>query len=254
MVWVKLDDSFADHPKLAALSDRAFRVHLRALCLCARHLTDGHIPTAWKPQLGTNPKIIAELRDARLWDDAAGGFQIHDYLRYNPSREKTLAGREKRQEAGKAGADARWSDGKSHGKSHGTSHTNRIDNVDAPVPVPSRTPTASQSSAVVAPPPPAEPDPKDRGFRERLALMVLANPRTERDETLYSEISLIATDYTYAEIQHAINETRRSKDAKGEPMKPYPSNWRRFLIADKPPAEEPKGTPVQLWNVKAAGE
>lgn len=43
MSWVRLDDGFADHPKIAALDDRAFRIHIWALCYSARHLTDGFL-------------------------------------------------------------------------------------------------------------------------------------------------------------------------------------------------------------------
>ena len=40
-MWVKLDDRFTDNPKIARLSDKAFRVYVHALCYSAGALTDG---------------------------------------------------------------------------------------------------------------------------------------------------------------------------------------------------------------------
>ena len=41
MTWLRIDDAMVDHPKIIGLSDGAFRLHITALCYCARHLTDG---------------------------------------------------------------------------------------------------------------------------------------------------------------------------------------------------------------------
>jgi hypothetical protein len=41
MSWVRLDDSFPEHPKVIALTDAAFRAHVRGLCYAGRFLTDG---------------------------------------------------------------------------------------------------------------------------------------------------------------------------------------------------------------------
>ena len=44
MAWTKLDDGFADHPKVAPLSDPAFRAFVAGLCFANRYLTDGVLP------------------------------------------------------------------------------------------------------------------------------------------------------------------------------------------------------------------
>ena len=44
MAWIKIDDSFPDHPKVIGLSDKAFRIHIEGLCYSGRFLTDGLIP------------------------------------------------------------------------------------------------------------------------------------------------------------------------------------------------------------------
>ena len=56
MSWVRIDDHFTEHPKLASLGTTlpmAAWVHLCALCYCNRHLTDGVFPqqiiASWWP-------------------------------------------------------------------------------------------------------------------------------------------------------------------------------------------------------------
>lgn len=105
MPWVKLDDRFPSHRKIALLSDRAFRLHVSAMCWCAENLTDGHISDRELALVANVRNIKAtaqQLQDAGLWDRTEGGWAIHDYLDYNPSRDQVLAERKKnaaRQEA-----------------------------------------------------------------------------------------------------------------------------------------------------------
>lgn len=99
MAWLKLDDGFAEHPKIDPLSARAFRLHVTALCLVARKLTDGHV-TAKDAQVcrllaGANKANVAELEQAGLWETVGDGWLIRDYLDYNPSAERVKAERER---------------------------------------------------------------------------------------------------------------------------------------------------------------
>lgn len=89
MSWVRLDDGFADHPKIVGLTDAAFRLHITSLCYAARHLTDGAVPRRAIDRLGiTQPaKRARELVDAGLWEVTDDGWSIHDYLEYQPSAE-----------------------------------------------------------------------------------------------------------------------------------------------------------------------
>lgn len=84
MDWFKLDVDFADHPKIIRLSDRAFRVHVVALCWVARHESDGLYYAN-----GTAPRYINELVTAGLWTAVDGGYEIHDWSHYIPSHEIT---------------------------------------------------------------------------------------------------------------------------------------------------------------------
>lgn len=101
MPWVKLDDRFPSHRKVALLSDRAFRLHVSAMCWCAENLTDGRIADRELALIAhvRNIKATAkQLEDAGLWDRTDDGWAIHDYLDYNPSRDQVQAERKKNAE------------------------------------------------------------------------------------------------------------------------------------------------------------
>jgi hypothetical protein len=126
--WVKLDDRFPSHRKVALLSDRAFRLHVSAICWCAENLTDGRIGDRELALVAhvRNVKATAkQLEEAGLWDRDDDGWVIHDYLDYNPSREQVLVERKKnaaRQEAFRKrrnGKPTPPSDGGSNASSNG---------------------------------------------------------------------------------------------------------------------------------------
>jgi hypothetical protein len=99
-MWSKIDDGFTEHAKVAPLSAVAFRLHVSAIVHANRNLTDGMIsPQALRVLLAGSVaagKHVTELVDANLWDEVEGAvdtYAIHDFLEYNPSREKVLADR-----------------------------------------------------------------------------------------------------------------------------------------------------------------
>lgn len=104
MTWVKLDDGFADHPKIAPLSNEAFRVFVHGLCYSARHLTDGRIPQAVAKAISPR-RALDELVEAGLWNRNGTGFVIHDYLDFQPSSEQIRAKRAADSERKKSGYD-----------------------------------------------------------------------------------------------------------------------------------------------------
>lgn len=103
MAWARLDDGFPEHPKVLAVGPFGLTVFVRALCYSARNLTDGFIPNAatasFTVDFARTSRAAhavdwpARLVAAGLWDMAPGGYLIHDYLAYNPSKEKVLAER-----------------------------------------------------------------------------------------------------------------------------------------------------------------
>lgn len=93
MPWVKLDDGFTDHPKIAALSDSAFRTFVTALCYCNKNLTDGFVPALIARQIST-PKGLKELCAVGVVEQDGKDFRVHDYTDYQPKRENVIAERE----------------------------------------------------------------------------------------------------------------------------------------------------------------
>jgi len=96
MAWIKIDDSFPDHPKVVGLSDKAFRVHISGLCYCGKYLTDGKVPMKIAARFAEEDMaIIAELDEIGLWipDMANNGFIIHDYLTHQTSKDQVEAKR-----------------------------------------------------------------------------------------------------------------------------------------------------------------
>jgi hypothetical protein len=97
-MWVKVDDSFVEHPKVIAAGrhlgvhglGRVVAVWLEALCYTARNLTDGLVPglVARKFISDRRPLDVLEvmaLPDVRLMTKEPAGFRFHDFTHYQPS-------------------------------------------------------------------------------------------------------------------------------------------------------------------------
>lgn len=126
MPWVRLDEEFPDHPKVVTAGPLAGWLHVCALAYCNRHLTDGFIPRAQVGRLVNFAGIInldedpgpCDVRDMPdvspyeladrlvslgVWERRQGGFAIHDFLDYQPSRAEIEAQRKVKKDAGRAG-------------------------------------------------------------------------------------------------------------------------------------------------------
>jgi hypothetical protein len=79
--WFKLSTGFPDHPKIAGLSDAAFRLHVTAMARTAGALGDGWVPDALPRGIPTRTRkrVVEELETARLWEPAPGGWHIHGW-------------------------------------------------------------------------------------------------------------------------------------------------------------------------------
>lgn len=114
------------------LSDGAFRLHLAGLSHCCEYETDGFVAENYLSGLTLNRKrsqLVRELcaicsRDgiANLWEQVEGGWVIHDFLDYNPSRkdleEKRRLARER---MAKVRANIPGTSGELPANEHGTS-------------------------------------------------------------------------------------------------------------------------------------
>lgn len=95
MSWARIDDRLRDHPKvmhLGKLRYAAMGVWLDALCYASEHLTDGRLPGGLVDLYP--PQLVQALVEVGLWKRVDGALVIHDYLAFNPSREKVLAERD----------------------------------------------------------------------------------------------------------------------------------------------------------------
>lgn len=94
MTWLKVDDSFYDHPKVFDASDAAVALWVRAGCWSARNLTDGFVPAGMPARLSTSAEeASAELVRRGLWLRVRGGYEFHDWREYQPTREAVEAER-----------------------------------------------------------------------------------------------------------------------------------------------------------------
>ena len=109
MTWTKLDENFADHPKILAAGPVAELLQIHALLYSNRNLTDGFIPASAVKHLTHGPcqPSVRRLIEVGIWTEVAGGYQIHDFLEYQPSKAKVLANRKQKASAGQAGGLAR---------------------------------------------------------------------------------------------------------------------------------------------------
>ncbi|MEX0973996.1 MAG: hypothetical protein WD024_01405 [Bacillota bacterium] len=101
MPWVRLDDEFCQHPKILTAGPLAMALQVAGLCYASRYLTDGFVPAVSLPLLldlkgydSTAESLAKSLVEAGIWAACEGGYQIHDYLEFQPSRTRVLADRE----------------------------------------------------------------------------------------------------------------------------------------------------------------
>jgi hypothetical protein len=160
-------------------------MHVAALCYCNQYLTDGFVPRAvavglldlsgigmrqWMGELtgggedATWQMVVEDLVTAGLWEPDEGGWRIHDYHDYQPSREHIMKLRETRREVGRKGGKAK---GKQVAKPPPSNDEARVKaNAEAksypgPVPVPPVGTGGTEASPVEIP----QASPTDRASR-----------------------------------------------------------------------------------------
>lgn len=111
-LFARLSLDYADHPKIAGLSDAAFRVHVEMILYSRRYLTDGHIakqiakrwPSNALAELATN-----DVDNPSLRQEEDGSYTLHGFDEMQETREEVQVKRDKRAEAGRKGGLARAS-------------------------------------------------------------------------------------------------------------------------------------------------
>jgi len=121
MPWFKLDDKGWCHPKVMAVGNRAFGAWCRAGQWASQQMSDGFVTRSICHAIDQAPSVWRALVEAGLLHPCEGGYVIHDYLVYNPSREECIAKQAAQREGGRSGARARW-DRSTHGSTYRSTH------------------------------------------------------------------------------------------------------------------------------------
>lgn len=100
VTWIKIDDKITTHPKWLPLTIEAKSLWFHAAVWCGAHNNDGVIPDEALALIAFTGSVPPQLIDdatgrlvkARLWLRRAkargGGFEIHNWLDYQPSRQQ----------------------------------------------------------------------------------------------------------------------------------------------------------------------
>mgnify|MGYP000961113914 CR=1 FL=1 len=113
MAYTNTDYSFWTNPKVRAAGKDAAFLYIAGNGFCNEYLTDGFISDTDIETVAFNAfqrqpkKAVESLVRAGLWDRVPGGYQIHDYLDYNKSKQEIEELRSKKSYAGKKSGQAR---------------------------------------------------------------------------------------------------------------------------------------------------
>jgi hypothetical protein len=104
--YVRVAERLPEHPKVVAIPkrdrDAALGFLLRLYCYASRHETDGFVPTGFVLD-ADDTRLMRHLVKTGLVDKSRGGWQVHDWLDYNRSKEEIDAIRKVRRAAGQRG-------------------------------------------------------------------------------------------------------------------------------------------------------
>lgn len=185
MTWFRADDSLPTHRKVLSIPRGARRVAAMGTWVlagtwCAANLTEGHIPAGVVDDLGLPARAVADLVAARLWHPTDGGYAMHDYLDYNPTKEQVereRAAARKRQQRARETAKSQ--------RSHAVTNGEVTAGVTVPPtrPDPTRPVVDSSVDQKPSPPLPAQrqpaEDPVDRLVRKLSDFYLVPYPENE---------------------------------------------------------------------------
>lgn len=153
MGWVRMDDRYRTHQKVIHISSDAIALDVCSMQFSSEFLTDGFIKTSELRSICASvkrpQKAAEELVSVGRWIVKDGGWQIHDYLEYNPCKQEVL---EKRQRDKERKAQQRRSDNGAYSANFPRGHNEdvRLESVRSPQdvqPSPSPAPTPSPKSS-----------------------------------------------------------------------------------------------------------
>lgn len=98
MGWSRFDDGYMDHPKIMEAGPWAELLDRRAIEHCAKYETDGLVAKSALRRIGrdiprVSQRVLALIEVGRWTVNETGGWWVHDFLKYNPSRAQREADR-----------------------------------------------------------------------------------------------------------------------------------------------------------------
>jgi hypothetical protein len=147
--WLRVDDSFAEHPKILKLARTDRWTWVEILCYCARQNTKGYVP----PNIGellryATPAFIRKALAAGLLEEDQQGPKVHDWGDYNGRDPKIMQADRKRKQRENAVTSAVTSPGQERDQSR----DENVTRAQARASDPSPSPTPSTKTAPPTPP------------------------------------------------------------------------------------------------------
>jgi hypothetical protein len=93
MPWFKVDDQSTFNPKVVRAGNGAFGALIRLGAYCNAQLTNGFV-TDEIVRMVASSRELEKMLDANMLHPVDGGYQIHDYLEYQASKEQVQADRQ----------------------------------------------------------------------------------------------------------------------------------------------------------------
>ena len=230
MAWFRVDDKLWGHPKWLATPARARALWVTAGSWCADQLTDGRVPSHVLPVLGGSTRDAVELVARGLWKPSEDGWEFHDWIDFQPSREQVQSERAAAKERQRRAREkARESRQQSRGESR------RDEGVSHGPPDPTR-PDPTRSSFGTTPSANAEGVAASRGARIPDDFTVTDEMRSWAKSKGFDHLDLDAITEEFFDYWHAVPGAkgvkldwtgtwrnwirRKAEDAKVRPIKP----------------------------------
>jgi hypothetical protein len=90
MSWFRVDDQFPMHPKVVDAGNAAIGLWVRCGAWSSANDADGYVPRKVALSFGTRQEID-QLVASHMWVPSRAGYQLPDFLQFNPSGEQNKA-------------------------------------------------------------------------------------------------------------------------------------------------------------------
>lgn len=105
-LFARLDLDYADHPKIVALSDSAFRAHIEMILYARKYMTDGYIPNRVANRVGyesVSELLTNDEANPSLVKTEDGSYYLHGYEDMNETKAEIESRTRRNAENGKRG-------------------------------------------------------------------------------------------------------------------------------------------------------